>query len=223
MNIKMLKVALACLVLSVSGFANSALIVTSGDDSAVLTEDYTVNFDALLSGQDLTSYTEGGLVFSAFQAGSTNNCSAINCVGFHSGFVGMSGQILYNLSKGMSVTASDGSDFIAMEIMLGTGYIGSSLMHVVWETLLDGLTTGTGTFEAPAGHILGLYDESKFDTLKIGTFQTGSTNADFSGSGASAFDNVSAQSAIRAVPEPSTLAIFTLGIMGLASRRFKKQ
>jgi hypothetical protein len=29
--------------------------------------------------------------------------------------------------------------------------------------------------------------------------------------------------AITAVPEPSTLAIFALGIMGLASRRFKKQ
>jgi hypothetical protein len=29
--------------------------------------------------------------------------------------------------------------------------------------------------------------------------------------------------AATAVPEPSTLAIFALGIMGLASRRFKKQ
>ena len=30
-------------------------------------------------------------------------------------------------------------------------------------------------------------------------------------------------SAIEPVPEPSTLAIFALGLMGLASRRFKKQ
>jgi hypothetical protein len=37
-----------------------------------------------------------------------------------------------------------------------------------------------------------------------------------------AFDNVSFVDAAE-VPEPSTLAIFALGLMGLASRRFKKQ
>jgi len=36
-----------------------------------------------------------------------------------------------------------------------------------------------------------------------------------------AFDNIAYDTA--AVPEPSTLAIFALGILGLASRRFKKQ
>jgi hypothetical protein len=37
------------------------------------------------------------------------------------------------------------------------------------------------------------------------------------------FDNVSIIAEITDVPEPSTLAIFALGVIGLASRRFKKQ
>jgi len=35
--------------------------------------------------------------------------------------------------------------------------------------------------------------------------------------------NISNVGQLQSVPEPSTLAIFALGIMGLASRRFKKQ
>ena len=38
-------------------------------------------------------------------------------------------------------------------------------------------------------------------------------------SGFSSFDNPN----VSKVPEPSTLAIFALGMIGLASRRFKKQ
>ena len=35
--------------------------------------------------------------------------------------------------------------------------------------------------------------------------------------------NIDTTPAVNAVPEPSTLAIFALGMIGLASRRFKKQ
>ena len=38
-------------------------------------------------------------------------------------------------------------------------------------------------------------------------------------SGFSSFDNLN----VSKVPEPSTLTIFALGMIGLASRRFKKQ
>jgi hypothetical protein len=45
----------------------------------------------------------------------------------------------------------------------------------------------------------------------------------YSNDGAAAFKDFSIGAASTSVPEPHTLAIFTLGMIGLASRRFKKQ
>jgi len=45
----------------------------------------------------------------------------------------------------------------------------------------------------------------------------------FTGGGSFQIDNIDLNIVTADVPEPSTLAIFALGMMGLASRRFKKQ
>jgi hypothetical protein len=59
-----------------------------------------------------------------------------------------------------------------------------------------------------------------YDYLKEGTF-SGSLSQSVSQLGG--FSLVIGKSGFTAVPEPSTLAIFALGMIGLASRRFKKQ
>ncbi|AOW77323.1 hypothetical protein A3Q34_10915 [Colwellia sp. PAMC 20917] len=88
----------------------------------------------------------------------------------------------------------------------GAGRVSAHLYNTGTTDLITGLSTGggwvTGSFTFTASNTL--------TTLKLQNV-----------SGASTVDDVSLISV--AVPEPSTIAIFALGMIGLVSRRFKKQ
>lgn len=89
--------------------------------------------------------------------------------------------------------------------------------------IISGFTGGTGS----GTKILSLTSTSfQFGILKfsgaVNSLSQIATNAN-SGSAQAMTFGVSVSNSSTSVPEPSTLAIFALGIMGLASRRFKKQ
>jgi len=75
---------------------------------------------------------------------------------------------------------------------------------------------GTINFETPS---LNYLDDGVLNLVanQTGVNSSGGVHTD------SPYGFVSARVSYNAVPEPSTLAIFALGIMGLAARRFKKQ
>ncbi len=192
MNIKMLKAAVAGLVLAVSGFANAGLITF--DDHAV---------GSIITDQ----YLSDGVVFSGWENGVEVNLTTSNV------YSPTYGIYLGNSDSG---TAFPGNrwDEIRMDFISGVDNLSFKLYSHGSNSI---------TFNA--------YDISNaiIETIVMSSGPWGNVN--FSSTNITrvsalqpddnwywAMDEVSF-SPTASVPEPSTLAIFALGIMGLASRR----
>ncbi|MCJ8322071.1 MAG: PEP-CTERM sorting domain-containing protein [Colwellia sp.] len=216
MNIKMLKAAVAGLVLSVSGFANAGLIT-----SEISTPDSIIDFSQFGSFNFTSGPIEiGSLVGESILWSSTNNGSVIGNGGYgldsNGRWDNMNGYIGLNTSSGsMSIDFSDGP--------------------IQEFSLLANYAPGFGEFFLEAyglgGILLESYNISSLAAIVTNTNNTGEyrgisrmDNDIYSIRLSNAYvvaDNLSFSRV--EVPEPTTLAIFALGLMGLAARRFKKQ
>ena len=184
MNIKMLKAAVAGLVLSVSGIANAGLIDFSDYSDGTIT-----------SIDDVTFSLEGGVDSSGspykIRDGLSNSST---------GF--------YPTSQFLTFTF----DNLVSDISFIFDNEGDNNLSFFYAYSLDDV-------------LLDSFDISDFVDSYSST-ATGVSYIKFSnGSPSSSWifqvDEISYNAS--EVPEPTTLAIFALGIMGLASRRFKKQ
>jgi len=217
MNLTMLKAALAGLVLSVSSFANATLIT----------------FDDIISGVTSYSYDADGDLINDL------TFSTIDPAGFNTLGPGPN-QLFVNVPgiEGTTLLAQDLKvDFIngaVTSINFGFALTGGAGIDGVTFSLFDisdnmlDSTFQVADFTLPNG-----VDPSGFPEahLNIGFGGLASYGVfDFSSSAATRYilDNFSGtfgstENISIAIPEPSILAIFALGLMGLASRKFKKQ
>jgi hypothetical protein len=187
MNIKMLKAALAGLILSASGFANAGLIFTVAE----------VGSDVVITGSgsfDLTGTTlVGDHAFSGFM--NSSQALAVGNQGSWDGYTGFtSNSGAFGTGSFVDGSVDSGDVFGLDPLQLG-GVVFLPTSYVSGDAL-SGSTTLVGHSFASLG-------------LNTGTYQYATTH-----------DTITIQ---VSVPEPSTLAIFALGMIGLASRRFKKQ
>ena len=195
MNMKMLKAALAGLVLSVSSFANAGLIsftydstVGSGTTMPGVTEGESLNFNLVLDNggttvvsqtwdfSDFVSLdvtTSGGYSFSSFGAGSGS-------------FTTDAGGNVVGMSDWRTWQQASGFDSITGDISNAAWWLNGR------NNVLRNMENRKGVYDA--------------NVSAINMPSSWSVN-----------------DASNSVPEPSTLAIFALGMIGLASRRFKKQ
>ena len=111
----------------------------------------------------------------------------------------------------------------------GTLFSTSSGTHTVenvWASThtFDGVSPRVGFLDWSAGDVLSwsgdLTSTLLFANLNIGSI---STNNILGGDITEALTITVSNTAMAAVPSPSTVAIFALGIMGLATRKFMKQ
>jgi len=190
MNIKMLKAALAGLILSVSSFANAGLI-TFDDVTPNSFQDTTFN--------DFTLY-EGSV-----GDWSTN-------YGIHEAYSGTQNMVNHN-----------GNGFGLLTYNLGTFDFISAFFHQDNRVPSRAVTSLFGLDEN-GNTIYSTNITTTNDWTKHSFSWTGITSLKWTASSANiGIDDFEYSVADASVPEPSTLAIFALGIMGLASRRFKKQ
>jgi hypothetical protein len=210
MNIKMLKAALAGLVLSMSGFANAGLITTI-DAGA------TNHIFASSINNGVGPISENGFTWTA-----SNN----GYYGYDNGW-GLNQNGSWNNINLIGLNSSTGSftvtfDSLVSDVLAFVNYAGGvnspqasigiySINDVLLESFdLNGLL---GSSTVNGGWNYGF----ERNTAEIKSIKF--TNAFIVASNLRSFvDQPSTD-----VPEPSTLAIFALGIMGLASRRFKNQ
>lgn len=203
MNIKTLKAAIAGLVLSVSGFANAGLITFESGHSG-----YFANESIQLDGFDITH--SGSFAYiqnTSSQAGNGSN-------------------VLYSYNRStISLSATSGELFSLLAFDGGESHNifphgWSNAIQVTGFNLAGQVAQSIFRLDIDKSYLTGLetFSLSSFTGLSrvefVGVCDT-TCNPEFS------LDNISV--ATQAVPEPSTLAIFALSIMGLASRRFKKQ
>ncbi|WP_143871874.1 PEP-CTERM sorting domain-containing protein [Catenovulum sediminis] len=222
MNIKMLKAAVAGLALSVSGFANAGLIVgyapnvevTTGmdatgitwvDSNAEIYESSGGSFgDAitLRPSVAVATFSDAVAANDFFQfsiSAQLSNSFDLETFSFHAYNGGASTPRGWVLRSSVDSFASDiDSSFITAPY----DTIAPDLFSVDLSsfTSLTSIDFRVYAFAPTAGYAV------NFGNLQIrGTV----------------FDELGNEIQTQ-IPEPSTLAIFTLGIMGLASRRFKK-
>ncbi|WP_232769057.1 PEP-CTERM sorting domain-containing protein [Colwellia sp. Bg11-28] len=195
MNMKMLKAALAGLVLSVSSFANAGVIPLGN--------------------------LEDGTVFSGTVIGDDD--SFIASLGDYWTFNGAAGDII-----DIDINRTEASPDLIATLFFGdvTGLDVDSLSP---DGLINGLLVSNGVFGPLT--VIDTQDDTENDSFG-GPFGDPRFNLSLSSTGTYTLlvATLSAPGSyeisttgITSVPEPSTLAIFALGIMGLAARRFKKQ
>ena len=206
MNFKFLKAAIVSLVLSVSSFANAGLI-TFNDIAA---------FDAYTGGgvvDDLESSDWSKTVSSGDFAWTMNDYHCENGQGCGATFgeTSSNSAMMQSAIDDFIWTYNDG-DFVFKAGIASFGmqfgaYYGNSAVT------LNGQNSGVQA----SGSFFGIASDD--NTLF--------TNVSYAKSlSYGSFDDISytrSNQSVAPVPEPSTLAIFALGMMGLASRRFKKQ
>jgi hypothetical protein len=197
MKFKFLKAACAGLILSVSAFSNAGLITFNGTASD---GDYTS-----LPG----SYTEAGFTL-------TNNSGSNYFVDndFSTNLNSWDDDVLEfnSLTSSQATLTADGNiNFDFSSAFLGSFNSAASLTF-------EGFFAGGGSITQTLS--LGLNTRALFNFTGFNNLSSLVISAPTDGFYALMDDlTVSASS----VPEPSTLAIFALGIIGLASRRFKKK
>jgi hypothetical protein len=197
MSLKMLKAAVAGLVLSVSGFANAGLI----DVKSI-----TIS-NALGQPLQVSEIIAWGTVSNSDLALSSLGATAV-ATGYLTGFEGS----CYFAAADCVLDGSGPHSYWDSPYT----YHGSSASDILTITL--GSISELSHFT-----IFGRTDVASRDLYNVSflnsdkdVLYTASVDARVNSIGRIDLPNTN-------VPEPSTLAIFALGIMGLASRRFKKQ
>ena len=197
MNKKMLKAALAGLVLSVSGFANAGLITGVGSTLDSIGGGSLIDFTGI-SGS-YTSLTIDNVTFISNGFSIDDNFNGnYNMVDRH-----------FTDTNATEITFQFDSIITAFSFIHGASDNITSLSAYNGVNLIESFAIGNS--------------KGSNDFKYWGLSNSGMTSAVISFSSADYIfiDNFAYKSVD--VPEPSTLAILALGIMGLASRRFKKQ
>jgi hypothetical protein len=205
MIIKFLKAASAFVVLTICGMANAGLITTTFASNNGAGGNM---FDLVIAGSDITVT---GMDINII---GNRNVELYTRIGGYNGF--QNDAAAWTLMRTGSV-ASNGSN-VASLFDFTDFTLASSTTYGIYITS----SGGSGFNYTNGGNT---YVNSDL-TLIAGIGKTYVSQTDFTGAnfsprtwnGTIRYDTITAD-----VPEPSTLAIFALGIMGLASRRFKKQ
>jgi hypothetical protein len=119
--------------------------------------------------------------------------------------------------SGFTLTDQGGSSFSLLSFDYANGYVSGN--DEITSLTLTGLFSGGGTISQSI-----LNDTSNWNTVSMSSAWSNLTSVRFIANGntnRAMWDNIAVNEAV--VPEPSTLAILALGLMGLASRRFKRQ
>lgn len=182
MSIRMLKAAVAGLILSVSGFANAGLIDVSTDVTG----------------------TAGNWLL---DISVTNNLGGTNDLYFFGVRI-----------DDASFNSGPGSD---RGIWDNSGYSGK--VNDIYDVSWIGFSISPGdTLSGFKVSVQSLAAPTEFDWFAYASGGTYTGDEFYNSRTNPGFDN-SITTSTEPVPEPSTLAIFALGMMGLASRKFNKK
>ena len=192
MKNKLLKGIIASIALSISGLANAGIIVTYYDDGSDLVFNYSGSWDTV---------TSTGAGYSGKYIDS--NALADSFMAFNGGYSRIANNITWTQTLGSGIFSNNFGSKSGSMIgdTFGLHFISQSNVYLYASTGYQAgdILTGTLTIANTSVAGVGLADAS-YNFGQYGTVDFRSAS----------------------VPEPSTLAIFALGIMGLASRRFKK-
>jgi hypothetical protein len=207
MNIKMLKAAFAGLVLSVSGFASAGLMEFIPPNDLTGTVYTTNSNDAWAGGR--------GLVFEMLSN------ETIFSLGLYHDLTNI--DLFYELSQ---VTSLNGK-VTTGQTVLRSGNALTTTNGLGWIDFgISELTLMAGNYYHLEFSFSGAGNNNFFYNNRDVAFSNGNfANIEGTSSGDTSNTVMPALrfNEVTSVPEPTTLAIFALGMIGLASRRYKKK
>lgn len=226
MNLKILNAALLGLILSVSSFANAGLIThnnyTLDTDANIVTGNgiewlqWSETIGESIS-SSLATYAADGWVL----AGNARMASLFSDFGWSNGNSESRGFVTLS-----PYTAADDSSI--MDNFIELFGVTRIVTHPSYGTGINGLHSSTALFGDNANNNL-LYQHANIQSDFLYQGNPGRDAAvmyqenTYTASSSSSLYGIALVRNAQSVPEPSTVAIFALGIMGLASRRFKKK
>jgi hypothetical protein len=185
--------------------ANAIPLISNTD--VVSSPTNTATFDLITSSDiNLRRYTEDGIEISV-----PDN----SYVGFDAFDTGSRSTALYYGSDGntsyVTISMEDGSLIFGLDFLLGDGWVGSTTTNLIWESFNGTASTGFGDVVLNKGTTVGWTDNSGFSSLRVAANQPNiNTFGEFQ---TIAIDDLNISTA--SVPEPSTLALLSLGLAGL--------
>jgi len=202
-----------------SGMAFAMPVIFS-DSTTVTTVDRMATFDGLAAGVNvqLENYSEDSLYvtangysymvgFGAFNPGDSRNS------GFH---YDDGGNYEY-----VSIRATDGMAFSAVDFLLGDGQPGLTHTNFRWRTFRNGVMTGNGREkDIEKGHVVGLATEGGFDELQIAAIGDG-LHPGWGNLNGIAIDDVRV-TLTSAMPIPAAVWLFGSALAGLGWMRRKQ-
>ena len=243
MKLRILKAALAGLVLSVSGFANAGLIVgvaypggstgTYDELSWTLNQlGHTITNDYTLA--DVVINASGNNGFGNLAYFDSNNIGYIQIGDWHLDWTPNGahydavGPYTLEIDTSHAITtglAQSWTEFGFHNNNSGWNPTDSPKGYLGWDTDLTNSSLIKSTSVFSHDRVVTAKDMGNYNAVYLGVEAFGHNANENS---LKLLDNsiqwaATGTVAVSQVPEPSTLAIFALGITGLASRRFKKQ
>ena len=250
MNIKILKAAVAGFVLSVSGLANAGLIginfTTDSTPDSVLSANQSAGFVAQTNWNNLLTQTVHNGSQTNLVDSNSDLLSGLNVAwsnvnndyrGSYSAGTGddtlFEGMIEGSSSAGvagptLNVTGINYAMYDVYVYMAEFASSGASVKigseEFFYTATNNFANTGYVQATSTSFHDLSVATYARFSGLTDSSFQIDAFKVNGNRAALVGFQIVEAAQVTDTaqVPEPSTLAIFALGIMGLASRRFKK-
>jgi len=212
MKFKLLKVLITGAALTITSIASAGLITDTANGSFI---DESTGLEWMDFGvNNIYSYNEVSALLTSTYSGwnLANESQVLNL--WHNAFAGIASS---------SETYTSGTTFVVYE---GSGISGLSNFEAVMNTM--GYNTGgysNGRFLNNSGGLSSThYNLSRIqNSIYTNVMRdVGFTQRDFLVQ-SNDFSTMLVRETGQEVPEPSTLAIFALGMMGLAARRFKKK
>lgn len=213
----MKKMSLSLFAVAALATCTSALAVpTVTIGSTISNPDISLNFDGITVNQDLSTYQENGINvtvgsvayvgFHAFTGYDTRSD------GFHYGSGGNNGYV--------TIKGAKDEVFSGIGFLVGNGY-GYNYNFVTYATYLNGTLSGEGRVETPNG-LISFVDAEGFDELRVSADSF--RYSPFGEFQAIAIDDlkIDIKDAVSDVPEPGSLALLGLGVIGLTSIRRQK-
>ena len=207
MKFKILKVAIVSIFLSVSSFASATLIPfgiqTDIDTSTLTNNGWSLNFQSSWGSQDAHDYD-------MFAGIALDEYVFIGALDIGTNNIALGSAVLYsdllNYTLGNATNDYNGASwYFRNDYSMGFVDIGETVTLNSADTSAD-----NGALSKLSWHMHDDYTAG----YKVGNYASNSSGV---------YEKVVFRASAIDVPEPSTLAIFALGIMGLAARRFKKK